>query len=112
MSTDTASRRDRLRRDEPDTIANFPRRLKRVVMEAAPPDTQVDLYPIEPGGVWKLGLRVVSPGFDGVGRTERESPFWRAILDHLWDEQGRVGELIALTPEEDAPPAATTGGGE
>ena len=82
------------------TIANFPERLERVVRDAAPADAQVDIFPMDPGGVWQLGARIVTPAFRGVSDDERELPLWGAVLEHLWDEQSRVGGLFAYTPEE------------
>ena len=93
------------------TIANFAERLERVVRDAAPTDAQVDIFPMDPGGVWQLGARIVTPAFRDVSDDERELPLWGAVLDHLWDEQGRVGGLFAYTPEEYPGRAAPAGAG-
>ena len=87
------------------TIANFPERFEQVVRDAAPTGARVEVFPMDPGGVWKLGASVVSPAFRGVDEDGRELPFWGAVLEHLWDEQSRVGGLFAYTPEEYDPPA-------
>ena len=87
-------------RHDTDTIANFPRRLARVIEAAAPPGADVEVFPYDPGGVWKLAVRVVSPTFSEQSAADRERPFWQAVLDHLWDEQERVGSILAKTPED------------
>jgi len=92
--------------DEPDTIANFPRRLNNVLQAVGLPGQHTELYPLRPGSVWSVGVKIVSPAFEGQSEEERVLPFWRAVLNDLWDEQGRVGELIALTPEEEVSSAA------
>ena len=106
MSTDFPALRERPRPGEPDTIANFPRRLDRVIRSVGLPDQRTELFPMKPGGVWSVGVRVISPAFAGLGENERVGPLWNAVLDHLWDEQSRVGGLFAYTPEEYGGPAA------
>ena len=87
--------------------ARFEDRLKTAMERLDLPDLRVVVLPEYPGGTWTWDAVAVSPAVD------RDVPRWQVtqamaglMLDHLWDEQSRVGGLFAYTPDEYGGPAA------
>ena len=85
----------------------FDTRLKKTMERLDLPDLRVVVLPEYPGGTWKWDAVALSPAVD------RDVPRWKIkqamaglMLEHLWDEQSRVGGLFAYTPEEYAGDAA------
>ena len=87
----------------------FQDRLRETMGRLDLPDVQIKIYESRPGSSWEYDAVVVSPGFRGMPRSERNRLVHGLVLDHLWDEQGRVGGLFTYTPEE---VGARTAGGE
>ena len=78
----------------------FPERLKAVMERLDVPDLEVHTFETRPGVSWQYDAAAVSPAFRGVRQSERTLPMFGLMLEHLWDEQSRVGGLFAYTPEE------------
>ena len=99
----------------PGGNAGFTGRLRRALSRVDLPDVRVYLGPTHQGSDWKHDAVVVSPAFAGMPQHERGRIVHETMLEHLWEEQDRVGGLFAYTPEEWAansgdaePPAGQT----
>ena len=113
-------RPDLLTRPDPDGPAfevglwhtRFPDRLRAVMEQIPLGEVRAVVRPVRPGRTLQYDAFVISPEFRGMSEAERGQFTHTQMLDHLWDEQHRVGGLFAYTPEEWAALNAPAGGGD
>ena len=84
----------------------FSTRLSRVLRDSLPGDVIAEVWTRElhprPASDYDhdCDVRVTASAFEGVSESERQSRVWQAVLDHLWDEQEKVGVIMTFTPDE------------